>query len=112
MFEYLTHDLQNIFEQDDIKITRILQYGYNASADIIEFDCKGYHFQLTIPIIEHIGIKDYQDSGAYAFQIHLHVEERPNVYNFVGDTFEEDDLKDILNKWFAEKLPEGVVRRD
>ena len=102
MFNYLTQDLQKIFDQPDIKITGFSMMGYNRSADIIEFDCKGHHFILTIPIIQNISLEDYQYNGAYAFQIHLHVEEKEHIHDLVGITYEENELKDIMNKWFAE----------
>lgn len=108
-FNYVTHDLQNIFGQDDIVITEINQLGYNASADIIEFDCKGHHFILTQPIIQNISLDDYQYNGDYAFKIHLHVEEKPGIHDLVGVTYNERELKDIMNKWFAEKIPDALL---
>ena len=102
-FNYLTQDLQKIFDQPDIKITEISMLGYHRSADIIEFDCKGHHFILTIPIVQNISLEDYQYNGAYAFKIHLHVEEKAHIHDFVGATYDENELKDIMNKWFAEK---------
>lgn len=101
-FNYLTQDLQKIFDQPDIKITEFSMLGYNRSADIIEFDCKGHHFILTIPIIQNVSLEDYQHNGAYAFKIRLHVEEKEHIHDFVGVTYDENELKDILNKWFAE----------
>ena len=101
-FNYLTQDLQKIFNQPDIKITELKMLSYHRSADIIEFDCKGHHFILTIPIVQNVSLEDYQYNGAYAFQIHLHVEEKEHIHDFVGVTYDEDELKDIMNKWFSE----------
>ena len=110
-FNYLTHDLQKIFDQPDIKITEIKMLGYHRSADIIEFDCKGHHFILTIPIVQNVSLEDYQYNGAYAFQIHLHVEEKKCIHDFVGVTYDENELKDILNKWLDEHSVSAEVSK-
>lgn len=111
-FNYLTQDLQKLFDQPDIKITGFSMLGYHRSADIIEFDCKGHHFILTIPIIQNISLEDYQYNGAYAFQIRLHVEEKSHIHDFVGVTYDENELKDIMNKWFAEKIPDALLPQE
>lgn len=106
VYEYITHKLEELLGQSDIKITKFSQMGYEHFADIIGFECNGHYFHLTIPIIQRISLKDYQDNGAYEFQLRLHVKEGESMYGLIGITFNENELKDFMNKFLEEQNTE------
>ena len=108
VFDWLIKNLRNTFEQPDIEITEFSILGYGHTADIIYFTCKGHKFVLQIPIIQNVSFKDYQDESDYVFKIRLHSNEKECIHEFVGATFEEDELKDILNKYLKQLNKETI----
>lgn len=100
MFQYLTKTLQDIFGQPDIEIYEFIIEGYDHYADNILFTCHGHKFALSLPRISNISLGYYQNDGAYVFKIKLFIHDKPSFYECIGMTYEENELKDILNKWF------------
>lgn len=108
-FEYVERELQKIFNKPDIKIIDLFIFGFYRMADIIIFTCNNHKFNLTIPIIENISFKEYQDYGICGeelFKLSLSNNDNETISKQIGSTFDENELKDILNRWFMENYPE------
>lgn len=109
-FKYLLNNVKKYFERDDIEITQITQYGYNNYADAIYFNCQGHKFELYIPNMHNISMKEYQYYGLNTFKMVLYDCDKDGYSIAIGMTYEESDLKDILNKFLASKLPDAIAK--
>lgn len=108
-FEYVERELQKIFNKPDIKIIDLFIFGFHRMGDIIIFTCNNHKFSLTIPVIENISFKEYQDYGICGeelFKLSLSNRDNKIISKQIGSTFDENELKDILNRWFTENYPE------
>lgn len=112
IFEWLTKELKTLFGKDDIKITNIMQYGLGSSANLICFTCQGHKFELFIPIIQNVSLQDYQHQGDYAFKMHISNNDKENILEVIDYTFEEDELKDILNSWLSKQIPNALLPKE
>jgi hypothetical protein len=109
-FKFLLDDMKKYFERDDIEITQIMQYGYNNYADAIYFNCAGHKFELYIPNMRNISMKEYQYYGLNTFKMVLFDCDKDGFSISIGTTYEESDLKDFLNKFLASKLPDAIMK--
>lgn len=109
-FNFLLYNMKKYFERDDIEITQIMQYGYSNYADAIYFNCQGHKFELYIPNMRNMDMKDYQYYGLDAFKMRLFDCDKDGYSILIGITYEESDLKDILNKFLASKLSDTIIK--
>lgn len=94
-FEYLQSKIGNILGIEDFKINEILSYNYGEAYEI-RFSYLDHIWNLSIPIINNIKMDSYDTYGAYCFKLKLSFFESPHCSIQVGTTFEENELKDIL----------------
>lgn len=61
-YDFLLITLKHqLFGEHPIEIVDILSYGYDNSAWWIEFTCNGIKFNLAIPVIEHLDVRNFKD---------------------------------------------------
>lgn len=94
-FEYVRDYMKEILGVN-LEITSIISVNWGRGNDI-EFSYLGHTWQLEVPTIKHISIKDYQDYGSSVFKLRLcHCKE--HLIETIGSTFEEEELADIMQK--------------
>lgn len=98
-FVDVTNRLRGTLNQPDIEITDFLIGGFHNYANIIDFTCRGHAFTLDIPVIKNVNLNDYIDQGVSIFQITLYNHDKKFVSTWIGGTFDESELKDILQGW-------------
>ena len=94
-FEYLQSKIRELLGIEDFKIDEILTYNYGEAYEI-RFSYLDYVWNLSIPIINNVKMDSYDTYGASCFKLRLSFFESPHCSLQVGSTFEEDELKDIL----------------
>ena len=94
-FEIFQSDLGQMLGIETFHIDDIINYNYTEGY-CIDFSYLDHKWELYIPIIQNIKMKSYEHYGEYCFQLKLHFYSSPNHLEMVGNTFEEKDLKDIL----------------
>lgn len=109
-FKWLTDSMKKYFERNDIEITKITQYGYTNYADAIYFNCAGHKFELYIPNMHNMSMKEYQYYSSNTFKMILYDCDKDGFSISIGATYEETELKDILNKFLASKLPDAIAK--
>lgn len=105
-FDDVTKRLKEMLDQPDIEITRFWINGFHHCSNIIDFTCQGHTFAIDIPIVVNVTLDDYKHYGESAFQIVLRNYEGEYCSEWIGSTFEESELKDILNKYLQENSVE------
>ena len=98
-FVYVTNRLREMLNQSDIEITDFLIGGFHNYANIIDFTCQGHAFTLNIPVVKNVNLNDYVNQGVYVFQIILYNHDKKFISTWIGGTFDESELKDILQGW-------------
>lgn len=94
-FEYLQSTLGNLLGIENFKIDNIIDYNY-GEAVFIEFSYLDHNWHLSIPFVNNIKMRSYEAYGAYCFKISLSIYVTDYSTDNVGSTFEENELKDIL----------------
>ena len=94
-FEIFQSDLGNLLGIENFHIDGIINYNYTEGYEA-EFTYLDHKWALYIPIIKNIQMKAYENRGAYCFQLKIFHYDSPNHLMEVGHTYEEKDLKDIL----------------
>lgn len=107
-YETVFDEIKKQFGRDDIKIKEILMFAYGQAYDI-EFSTSGYNFQLTVPVIGMVSLDSYQHYSAEAFKLKLYYERVSSCWDWIGSTFEEEKLKDILDKWIHDKKEQELI---
>lgn len=79
----------------EIEITCIMNYNFGEAWDVY-FEAQGHKWELKIPIIKGVGLKSYQYYGDSCFKLKLGNCDKDHVCEYVGSTFKEEDLKDIM----------------
>lgn len=96
IYEYyigIIKDLLGIEEMNDVEF---IDFNF-GEANIIRFTYLGHKWNLEIPNIQKISLKSYKSYGESVFKLRVgHM--NGCMDEFVGNTFEEDDLKDIMKK--------------
>ena len=98
-FVYVTNRLREMLNQPDIEITDFLIGGFHNYTNIINFTCQGHAFTLDIPVVKNVTLNDYINQGVYVFQIVLYNHDKKFISTWIGGTFDESELKDILQGW-------------
>lgn len=99
-FLYLEQNLKKLLNRDDIKITEFIMCGYEHSGDAIYFECDGHKFSLEVPVLRNIPLADYIRCGAEVFKLSLHNHDQSCISEWMGATFFEEDLQDMLQAYF------------
>ena len=94
-FEIFQSDLGKLLGIENFHIDDIINMNYSQAYEA-EFTYLDHKWALFIPIIKNIQMKAYENNGAYCFKLRLYHYDSPNHLMEVGSTFEEKDLKDIL----------------
>ena len=94
-FEIFQSNLGNLLGIENFHIEGIINYNYNEGYEA-NFTYLDHKWAVYIPIIENIQMKAYDYNGAYCFKLKIFHYDSPNHLMEVGSTFEEKDLKDIL----------------
>ena len=95
-FNYVTDHVSKLLDVD-VTITGIMDFNF-GEANIIEFEAEGYNWQLTVPIIDHIPFKRFDYLTGYSHKIKLAHRPSNHLISTVGATFEEDELKGIMQE--------------
>lgn len=101
-FNWVLDELERQFGKKDIKITDILQFAYGIAYEIM-FTTSGYSFQLTVPVVQNVQLREYLNYGPEIFKLKLYWERIESCFDCIGSTFEENELKDILDDWLAKQ---------
>jgi hypothetical protein len=99
-FQYLEQSLKKLFNREDIKITEFIMCGYEHSGDAIYFECGGHKFSLQVPVLRNIPLAEYIRCGAEVFKLSLHNHDQSCISEWMGATFFEEDLQNILQTYF------------
>lgn len=99
-FLYLEQSMKKLFNRNDIKITEFIMCGYEHSSDAIYFECDGHKFSLQVPVLHNIPLKEYIRCGAEVFKLSLHNHDQSYISEWMGATFFEEDLQDMLQAYF------------
>ena len=110
-FEVFQSDLGQILGIEDFKIDSIINYNYSEGYET-EFTYLDHKWALYVPMIRNIEMKAYENRGAYCFQLHLLHYDSPNSLTMVGATFEETELKDILQSGVVKYCTTAKPRKD
>lgn len=94
--EYFVSKLKEFFDVDDLEPTEVIDYNFGV-ANEIEFKSHGKKWMLQIPVVDRIDLREFRDSGARAFKLQLYFIE-DHCWNSVGDTFEEEELAELMQK--------------
>lgn len=101
-YEYVVALLKDLLGVEDFSITQIMDYNW-GEAKCIYFTSHDHTWELFIPTIDGIKMKTYQNYGVDCFKLKLLHEDSKSYYSWVGNTFEEEKLKDIMqsgiDKW-------------
>ena len=100
--------MKKLFGRDDLKITDMLLFAWGQGYEI-QFKIDGYNIQLFIPVLEKVTIEDYLRYGDEAFKLRIYYERVPSCWDWIGSTFEEEKLKDILDVWIHGKKEQELV---
>lgn len=99
--KYFINHLRGLFNNNSLKITDISSYGYEYFKYGIIFQVKDYDsvFELQIPIVHKLTDRNFED--AYYGNLTLLVRDPDNdwLWEVIGITYEESELKDILNEY-------------
>lgn len=100
-FTFLQEHLNDLFEVDDLVITKIMDYNFGEAGEI-EFTSQGHKWMLKVPYVENIKLDTYQREGYYCFILSLYNNDEDHIRSLVGSTYEEKDLKNILAEGIKE----------
>lgn len=99
VYNYYISTIKELLNIDDMEDINILDYNFGEAAHV-EFTYLDHRWQLKIPHIDGIKIKSYQYYGADVFKLKLtHKRDKDGcIWDYVGGTYEEDELKDIMSE--------------
>lgn len=97
IFEYLQSAVGKILEIENFKIDNIINYNFTEGFNI-EFSYLDHKWELCIPIVNNIKMRSYETYGGNCFQLRLLFYTSPSCATTIGCTFEEDNLKNIMQQ--------------
>ena len=95
-FEFFTDRLR-MYLNDDLVITKIINFNYGEAWEV-EFTLQNNKWRIRIPIINNISLRSYQHYGHDCFKLKLWMLDEYDTLHWVGSTFDENELKDMINK--------------
>lgn len=95
-YEYYIRIIKDLLGIEEMNDVEFVNYNF-GEADIIRFTYLGHKWGLEIPNVSKVSLKSYKSYGENVFKLRVgHINGCSD--EFVGNTFEEDDLKDIMQK--------------
>lgn len=85
----------------DVSVTNIIDFNF-GQATIFEFIYKNDRLQVVIPNINRISMNDFTYYGEDAFKLKINFRESEIIIKRIGTTFEENDLKRIIEDYYKE----------
>ena len=82
----------------EIIIKGVIQYGWVAEGYNLEFDLNGKRWALFVPVPEKVSMKTFQLDGGNSFKLKIYEYTTENCRSLCGQTYWEEDLKDIMTK--------------
>lgn len=104
-FEYLQSIIGKYLGIENIKIDEIIEYNFGEGMEFI-FNYRNHTWMFSIPIVDNVKMSSYEDYGDSCFKLKLRVYTSPCCVVSIGSTYEEDELKSILET-YCEK--EGIA---
>ena len=93
-YELLVERMKQYLEVP-ITITRIADWNFGEGWHI-GFESHNHKWQLSIPVVYGVNFESFQHYGNSCFKLILHNADVDYVCEYVGSTFIEEDLKDIM----------------
>ena len=95
-YEYYISTIKKMLDIEEMNNITFVDFNF-GEATIINFMYLDHIWNLKIPNIEKISLKSYKQYGNSIFKLRIG-HKNGCLDEFVGSTFEEDDLKDIMKK--------------
>ena len=95
-YEYYISTIKKMLDIEEMNNITFIDFNF-GEATIINFAYLDHIWNLKIPNIEKISLKSYKQYGNIIFKLRIG-HKNGCLDEFVGSTFEEDDLKDIMKK--------------
>lgn len=95
-YEFVSDKLKELLGVDDLKIEEIIDFNFSM-AKLIDFSACGQDWELSIPIVKNVTLKHYETYGSWCFKLRL-LHCKGNVLKEIGATYEEDELKDLMQR--------------
>lgn len=97
-FEYLQSIVGKYLGIENIKIDEIIEYNFGEAMEF-KFNYRNHTWMLSVPIVNNIKMRSYEHTGEYCFKLSLLVYESSHCSKVIGYTYEEDELKSILETY-------------
>lgn len=97
IYEYYIGYIKDLLEIAEMNGIEFIDYNFGQATEI-RFEYLGHNWELTIPHKDSIDLKAYRHYGAEAFKLKLLHSENSCIWEWVGATYEENELKDIMKK--------------
>jgi len=81
----------------DVTIKKIIDYNYQQGYYYV-FDYNNNTYEMFIPIVSNVDLKNFKYDGEYAFKARLSIKETECSSRCLKSSFYLSDFKDILNK--------------
>lgn len=104
-FEYLQSTVGKYLGIENIQIDEIIEYNFGEAMEF-KFNYRNHTWILSVPIVDNVKMRSYEAYGDSCFKLRLLVYTSPCCVTCIGSTYEEDELKSILET-YCEK--EGIT---
>ena len=81
-YEFVSDKLKELLGVDDLKINEIIDFIFGM-AKLIDFSACGQDWELSIPIVKNVTLKQYENYGSWCFKLRL-LHCKGNVLKEVG----------------------------
>lgn len=96
-FEYIQSIIGKYLGIENIKIDEIIEYNFGEGMEFI-FNYQNHTWMLSVPIVDNVKMRSYETYGGNCFQLRLLFYTSPSCATTIGCTFEEDNLKNIMQQ--------------
>lgn len=99
MYDYYIGSLKELLGIEEMENVQFIDFNFGQATEI-EFKYKSHKWRISIPHIDKIDLKAFKYCGNEAFKLKItHNDIRYSCsWSYVGSTYEEDALKDIMQK--------------
>ncbi len=104
-FEYLQSIVGKYLGIENIKIDNIIEYNFGEAMEF-EFNYRNHTWLLSVPIVNDVKMRSYEAYGDSCFKLRLLVYTSSCSVTCIGSTYEEEELKSILETYCEE---EGIA---
>lgn len=81
----------------DVTIKKIIDYNYQQGYYYV-FDYNDNTYEMFVPIVSNVDLKNFKYDGEYAFKARLSIKENECSLRCLKSSFYLSDFKDVLNK--------------